>query len=219
MWLWSGKVEATGCNADIWRQTTWNYCLYGTGGVKRCQRVSNSQIWRLQFRHSVVGTVIRKDAIWRWYSCLFGCWNSSELFLDKINGNNFTLHTVRFFISICYFATSLKLSEMIAENWESQNSKITCPCCISADVYLQRGSWVDTPAQNCIYFLVRRETVYYQIFFFAKWEKETPNMIRMKFLHRIDVHDIITSANFCKNRLWVVFWSGSNFGLSNWFAL
>jgi len=164
MWLWSGEVEATGCNADIWRQTTWNYCLYGTRGVKRCQRVSNSQIWHLQFRHSAVGTIFKKETIWKWYTCLFGCWISSELFLDKINGNNFTLHTVRFFISICYFATSLKLSEMIAENWESQNSKITCPCCISADVYLQRGSWVDTPAQNCIYFLVCRETILSNIF-------------------------------------------------------
>jgi len=28
-----------------------------------------------------VGTVFRKESIWRWYSCLFGCWNSSELFL------------------------------------------------------------------------------------------------------------------------------------------
>ena len=67
MWFWSGEVEETGCNTDNHWQTTWHHRLHGTRSVHRWQRVQNGQIWRLQFWHSAVGTLVGKDTVWKWY--------------------------------------------------------------------------------------------------------------------------------------------------------
>jgi len=67
MWFWVGQVEAACCNPDNYENTTWNNCLYGTRSAQRSRRISNYQIWCLQLRHPSVGTIVRKDTIWKWY--------------------------------------------------------------------------------------------------------------------------------------------------------
>jgi len=67
MWFWAGKVEATGCNADNDWWSAWNRYTRGAGGAQWCQLFQNSQIWRLQFRHSALGTLVRKAFVWIWY--------------------------------------------------------------------------------------------------------------------------------------------------------
>jgi len=65
MWFRAGKMEAAGCNTVKHWQTTRNNYSYGTGSVWKSHHVSNCEIWRLQFRHLFVATVLGTVTICR----------------------------------------------------------------------------------------------------------------------------------------------------------